>query len=286
MKDRKKHILNRIKCSFIRALKRTWVYLVLISSIATIIGIVGFEHILEEITERVILVVIIVCVAFLFAFFVEFFKRKININLGNGRLGIIKYGYLFSERNKGVIIVPFNRYFDTLVNGAVISEKSIAGQFIKEKFAGNSEELNGLIADQLKDATFNTISNKRNGKKDKYDIGKVVKISKDGNDYFCVATTDVDIESNKSKADIDMLHVSLSILLKTIDEEANGRDVYMPVLGTGFSRLGKDKQTILEYIIAFFRANDDKLKSKLHIILLESECELFDLSKIRVKMEN
>lgn len=266
---------RRLYQSAKQALSKTGIYLGLFSAIITIIGIIGYENIIDNLLYRFILVVAIFIVAYIPALIVCYICSNVSIQLGNDRIVDIEYGDLFSKQ--GVIVVPFNRFFDTVVNDDILNERSIAAQFIKNCFAGNLDELDRQISLSLNNVAPDHSTTKP-GKSLAYPIGTVAKVQKDANYYFCVAQTDVD-SNFKSVCDIEMLHKTMFEILKFVNKEANGRNVYMPLLGAGFSRLNKQKQVILEYLVSILKVADIPIQSKLHIVLREAERESIDLSK-------
>lgn len=257
------------------AFSKTYIYLSLFSAVITIIGIIGFENIIENLWYRIISVVVLFKVSYIIALIVCYFRSNVSIKLGNDRILVVEYDYLFSKQ--GVVVIPFNRFFDTVVNDKILNEHSVAGQFIKNCFAGNLEELDKQISLALNNVEPDYTRSKP-GKENAYPIGTVVKVQKGANHYFCVAQTDVDSDF-KSMCDIEMLHKTMMEILKFINKEANGRKVYMPLLGAGFSRLNKQKQVILEYLVSILKTADIPLQSELHIVLREAEREFIDLAK-------
>jgi hypothetical protein len=153
----------------------------------------------------------------------------------------------------------------------------MVGHFIKKCFAGNTKELDRIIATQTSGIPIVKTVDKP-GKKDAYPIGTVVKVQEGENVYFCVAQTDVD-EEHKSKCSVEMLHKAVIAVLNFVNREANERDVYMPLLGSGFSRIDKSKQVNLEYLISIVKMAELPIKGRLHIVLLEKDREFFDLIK-------
>jgi len=267
--------MERLIQSAKQAFSKTGIYLGLFAAITTIIGIVGFDKISINYLHRTMVVASVFATSYFVAFIKCYFYNKVHIPLGNNRSVTIEYGDLFSKQ--GVIIIPFNRFFDTVVNDGIINSTSVAGQFVKAKFAGNLDELDAQIA-----KTTNGIAHcyevKKQGKKLAYPIGTVAKVQKDENQYYCIAQTDVD-EEEKSKSDIEKLHTSIMSVLKFANKEANGREIYLPVLGSGFSRLNKDKQIILEYLISTLKTMDIPIQSNLHIMIWIKDRKLYDLSK-------
>jgi len=261
-----------------QAISKTAIYLGLFSAIITIIGIVGYESIIATPFMRFVIAMTILLLAFFIAFLKCFFSNKVEVQLGNSRIAYIEYGHVFEKA--GIVVIPFNKYFDTLVNGRIVNESSMVGRLVKHAYPGNLNELDSAISASLINESYElNEKEKKEGKNKFYPIGTVAKITKGANDYYCLALTKVDRTSNKSVCNIGMLSTALIELLKFINIHSDGADVYMPLLGSGFARLNKEKQTILDFIISILKASDIPFQSKLHIVLLESERELFDLTK-------
>jgi hypothetical protein len=270
--------MNTIIRSSKQALLKTNIYLGVFSVLITIIGIYDLDKIFPDgdYISRVLCIAGIFVSSYAIALIQCYFARNKKINVGNDRVVSIEYGSIF-DKDAGVVVIPFNRYFDTEVNETIISQYSLAGQFIKKEFAGNLKRLDALI--DLSTGGLPTITrNDKLGKKNAYPIGTIVKIQQRNTDYFLVAQTEVD-KDNKSQCDIEMLHTTLLSLLRFINKEANGQDVYIPLLGAGFTRLHIEKQTILEYIIAVIKATEIPFRSRLHIVLLKKDREFLDLTK-------
>ena len=260
-----------------QALSKTGIYLGLFSVVLSIIGIIGYEDLIGDYVYRFICAVGIFLLAYIVALFKCYLCNSVSVQLGGNKIVVIGYGDFFSKQ--GVIVIPFNRFFDTEVNEDILSQRSMAGLFIKNAFPGNVLDLDRQISSSIKDIVPDTHHNiTKPGKRLAYPIGTVAKVQKGANDYFCVALTDVDA-NNKSICDIEMLHKTMIELLGFIDREANGQDVYMPVLGSGFSRLNKDKQVILEYLISILKTTNIPIQSKLHIVLRETDRESINLTK-------
>ena len=207
------------------------------------------------------------------------FRNKASAPLGDSRTAYIKYGNIFAE--KGILVIPFNCYFDTFIDPNVLKEDSVAGQLVTDVFRCNYNEIDNKIDSELKKVQITHDRRDKPGKQNAYPIGTVIKIEKNGNEYYCVALTDVgDSKENfKSVCDIEKLHIAIVSLLKYMDKDAGVKNVYMPLLGSGFSRINKPKQIILEYLISTFKISNISMQSKLHIVLVEKERKEFDLTK-------
>lgn len=268
--------MKKVLQSAKQAFTKTGIYLSIFSIIVTILGIIGYDKIFNSFLQRIFCVIAILVLSYIIAFLRCYFHNSVVIRAGNDRSIHIHFGSVFEKQ--GVIVIPCNRFFDTHVNDKVINEKSMMGQCVKEVFAGNVVELDKGISSSIKGILPQTKITKE-GKCESYPIGTIAKVLKGSNEYYFVALTDID-EDCKSFCDMEMLHKSMISLLRFINKEANGRDVYIPLLGAGFSRLNREKQTILEYLIAVIKMADIPIQSKIYIILRKSEYDMFDLTRI------
>ena len=112
--------MKRICQSAKQAFSKTGIYLGSFSVIVTIVGIIGFESIFFNYIHRFICVIVILVVAYIVALLKCYFCNKVTVQLGNNRIVYIEYGDLFSKQ--GVIVIPFNRFFDTIVNDDILNE--------------------------------------------------------------------------------------------------------------------------------------------------------------------
>jgi len=269
--------MERIRQSFKQALSQTGLYLILFSSVVTIVGIIGYDNFIDNYVHRILFVASIFAMAYFVAVIRCYFKQSIDIDLDNNRSVCIEYSDLFSKQ--GVVVIPFNQFFDTIVDGKILNETSIAGQLVKNKYAGNLNALDIGIAETT--SKLNHIfTSEKEGKKFAYPIGTVAKVQQGANDYYCVALTGVD-DDYRPTCDIEKLHIAIIEVLKLIDKEANGKDVYMPVLGSGLSGLNRDKQAILKYLIYTLKASSIPIRTKLHIVLYEGDRKHFNLSNLQ-----
>lgn len=101
--------------------------------------------------------------------------NKINLEIRKEKVEI-EFGDIFEE--KGLKVIPFNEYFDTVVNSKIVSENSLNGKFIKKYFKENIVELDKKIEEELKKSKKKSIENKERtgGKKNKYQIGTTIKL--------------------------------------------------------------------------------------------------------------
>jgi len=189
----------------------------------------------------------------------------------------ICYGDIFAAQ--GLKLIPFNEYFDTLVDNIVISEKSLNGRLIKQLYP-NVEILDDLISNALRGKQCETNANRVMGKKEKYPLGSIIEIP---DNYILAAFTHFDNENRAylSKADYLMCLHNLWHGINTIYAQ---RNITIPLLGSGISRIGNDMklQDYLEQILNSIKlSNIDMAHNvKLSIVLHESVKDEINLYEI------
>lgn len=242
----------------------------ILGTFLAIICLIDFNRIFPHMVTRVLIVIAIFLITFIIAMIKVLITRNVNIDLGNGREAEITFGDIFSQSN--TIVIPVNRYFDTLVDNTLIAENSVHGQFVKSIFGGNVVELDKKIEDYLvnKNIPFIINNSKLLGKKNAYPLGTIVNIEKNGIMYFLLALTDFN-NDNVAFCDLNTYYTSIISLLKHINTYSQGKEVSMPLIGGGFSRLNKDKMYILRNLISVFTMYNDSMIGKLKIVLPKSD---------------
>ncbi len=101
-------------------------------------------------------------------------KTKVKLKLGENLKVDVEYGDLF-EKN-GIIVIPINDYFDTLVDEKVVSSNTIHGIFVKRFFTGNEKQLKRMLVASLKNITPIEINkSRRQGNQSRYPLGTVAE---------------------------------------------------------------------------------------------------------------
>ncbi len=171
-------------------------------------------------------------------------KTKISINVQPQLKLTIKQGDLFAC--KGVILIPVNEYFDTHVGDGVIDETSIHGIFINRIYNGRVAELDDKIEDALKLCRCSE-EKERAWKKKKYKLGTCAKVEENGNTYVLFAFTHFD-ENNTANIERYEYANVVNDVLKYVSAICENRPVYMPLFGTGLSRINLPAQQVLHYL--------------------------------------
>lgn len=202
-------------------------------------------------------------------------RKSVRIK-GNNYTIQIEYGDLLQMHDCKKII-NFDECFTTHVGGSPsdINPDSICGQYLKQNPI-QEQEMQTLI-EQAQLTPSRGKSKYKN--KERYDSGKLVP--KD--DYLLMAFAKLDKDGLGNFFTYDEFLDCLSTLWKEIDKYYGQKDVCMPILGSGVTRMdgmSLTQQELLDIIIESYRLNAYKIKSpcKLHIVCKKRDN--FSLNKI------
>ena len=200
------------------------------------------------------------------------FRRKICIK-GHNYSICIKYGDIF-KMNKCKKVIPFDECYTTSVGNlpSDINPDSICGQYLSRNPIQDIQTL-------INNINLQPDKNKSKYKnKECYTSGKLVP---NGNDLL-LAFAKLDKDGLGYLTREEYLD-SLSVLWKEIDKYYGQKDVCIPILGSGVTRINGtsfSQQELLDMIICSYKLSTNKIKNpyKLHIICKKRDD--FSLNKI------
>lgn len=234
--------------------------------------------------------VLVFGVAATYAFLLTQSPKRINLAIAPGKLNItIQQADLFKQ--KGIIVIGVNEYFDTHVGHGVVSSVSLHGKFINKYFYDRTDELYKKITDSLveqgivpveKDCSRRT----EYGRKIKYPIGSCAKIRDDENTYILVALSHFD-ENDKAHLERTEYNTVIGKLMDFLANNAEANEVHMPILGSGLTRLDRTAKRILYYMIdAIDFQHTPTLVGGLHIDILSLKKAGIDLGDVASTFKN
>jgi hypothetical protein len=206
--------------------------------------------------------------------------KKIKLRI-NGLNIEIYFGDLF--KSDGLKLITFNEYFDTLVDNEIIAENTLNGIFITNNYP-NVDELDNQISRKLNNTIpISTNTLRKKGKKKRYKLGTTIEVEKK---YLLTAFTHFD-EKNLAYLSKSEYLLCLDNIWKEINRIYAGRDVCIPLLGSGISRIGKDikHQEYLELILCTLKISDidHANNSKISIVIHKNEKEKINLFELKSK---
>lgn len=251
-----------------KLLKKTFSFLLLEGSILGIISIFFNDFILKYniwfMAGYVLILIIYHIIMYLYANYLKNISLKIKTSTFE-----IKTGDIF-EQDK-LKVINFNEYFDTVVDNRIIAENSLNGKFIKEKVA-DVNSLDEIIKQSLANTNSFVNNDRKNGKKEKYELGTVVEYNQD---YLLTALTKFD-DDNRANLELKDYLIFLMNFWNNLDKIYANRSVAITLFGSSSITRFNDAnditdQDLVEIIIWTFKVSKIKFKYPTTISLILSE---------------
>ena len=204
-------------------------------------------------------------------------RKKITLKIRNTRVQVV-VGDIFDENGKKII--PFNEYFDTIVDDVIVAKSSLHGQYIQKKVT-NIEEFDSRIATSLGSGPISRTDKKREyGKTIAYRLGTIYR----DNDYWLLAYTRFD-KNNRAYLSVQDYAECYMNMWSEIDKYHAGNSVCMPILGSGGIARIQDNtpQLLLENILWTFRLSGINLgrTATLRVVVHESMANEIDFLRLK-----
>jgi hypothetical protein len=209
----------------------------------------------------------------------------INIDIDGSDVNI-KCGDLFSEN--GLKTIPFNEYFDTIVNDKIISNKSLNGIFINRFFENKVNELDNFIVENSdnSDIIESNFTRRQGGKSVKFKLSTIFVYD----DFIITAFTKFD-DSNRATLTMPEYIEFLINFWDRVNRVYAQKNVSVPIFGSGITRIKEHKnigdEDLLKIMLWTFRLSEMKFKypAKLTIVIHKdnmSKINLFNLKSIKL----
>ena len=210
---------------------------------------------------------------------------NINIDIDGSTVNI-KCGDLFSE--SGLKTIPFNEYFDTIVDDKIISNKSLNGIFINRFFKNKVNELDNFIVHNSdnSDIIESNSTRRQRGKSIKFKLSTVFVYD----DFIITAFTKFD-EFNRATLTMPEYIEFLINFWDRVNRIYAQKSVSVPIFGSGITRIKEHKnigeEDLLKIMLWTFRLSEMKFKypAKLTIVIHEDSIKkinLFNLKSIEL----
>ena len=196
--------------------------------------------------------------------------------VSKGKTIVIRECDIFSQ--SGIIVIPFNRYFDTTVNNRIIADSSLNGQFISKHYSNSVSVLDKEIDRQLSGVPSEKMT-RTEGKNIMYSPGTIVSVGVKEQTYVLLALTEFDSNNNAGCHLSDYAKAILD-LMNYLNINSQGRDVSIPLIGGGLSRMNMAPEDLLELLVALIKADKHGSPNNITICLTDKTLDKIDLSKI------
>lgn len=174
---------------------------------------------------------------------------KNSIFLLNGDLMALSFNA--KEKNKEkIVVIPFDKDYHlniTRINSSYpeVSIETLHGQWIKRM------QDEGLTTEDIKKEIDNGVINRDS-------IGSISKVYHNNVLFYLVGLSIFD-ENNKAHSSRDAIKICVANILEEYDKTGQGAPIYIPLLGTGRSRIG------LSYVESIKAIKEECLKHKENI---------------------
>lgn len=209
--------------------------------------------------------------------------KSIEIKISQTATLKIYEGDIFSIK-KGVVVIPVNDYFDTLVDNKVVGSGTLHGMFVN-KFRKEHPEINldeeirkSLSAYEYKEKKDRQIE----GKQYKYPLAAVARVSVSPElHYYLLAATEFNWENHPIDQPEKYSYI-LQKLYKYINTNCSGLPVYIPIIGTGQMGLDLTKEDVLfEMIHNMMLVKPYVTRSGSNIVIYKGDMPEISLNRIK-----
>lgn len=226
----------------------------------------AIEAAIPQTLKRAVTVLICLIVLWIIIYFVVRLydthcrKEKVLVTTNNNHEFKLQYGDIINilkdERlGPRSIVVDFNDCFDTIVDNNLISDETMHGKVLKALYKDGytTDNIDTLIKENLdsrriKPAKTLTENQKSYGNRNEYPLGTIADIHLDKYDatLFLVGMSHFD-KNFKVEPDEESFHRNVFKIINHINTFSQGKPVYMPIIGTGLTRLNKSQSQIVRY---------------------------------------
>ena len=193
--------------------------------------------------------------------------NSLNIIFGD----IFKYGFSNRKKEKNIIVIPVNTSFETHITTKsekekfpLVSEQTIHGMWLSRMYecGYKEQEINDSIQSYLKKYNISLINDYNN-----YPIGTISEIYHENTIFYLLAISKFD-EKNKAKSYKEDIITSLNNLLEHYDNFGQGYHLYLPLIGTGRSRVYLSSIDSLNLISSEMMKNKEQIQGNITIVAL------------------
>ena len=185
------------------------------------------------------------------------------------------------NKDKKIVVIPVNTHFDTIVDECIdcvdkplVSANSIHGQWIKKMLENNSiEEIDTKIQDYLKRKGVQSVRDEERlrGNQNEYPIGTISVVKNSNNvDFFLLALTKFNKNNNAQCSDDEFIY-TIRNLIDFYNKIGQRYTLYLPLLGTSYSRIKYSHQESLEKIITLCKLEKSKIFGEIKIVIYNKD---------------
>ena len=228
--------------------------------------------------ERLLLIIVSYTVITVIVLFFKHLRTKTEITLNIcGIKVIIKEGDIFEV--SGWKLIPFNEYFDTIVDDIIIAKNSLNGKFILDYL---DEDGVGELRQAIEADDKSTLLKQydENSSKWKYPLGRI-KLFRE---YMLLALTRFNDQNEACTTRAEYEH-ALRIMWREISRTYANKPIYLPLIGTGITRFAdmaqKSNQELLKCILCTLRTSNETINQPITILLTSDTVSTINLYELK-----
>ena len=266
----------------------------LLSLLTILLTFVSWEDMgFSEICSRLIILSCILALSAVFAVIAFLVKQSNDIwAQGTGKIraiygDIIRKAFPNRKSKERIVVIPVNTCFDTHVGDGLVSANTIHGKWILtlESKGIHKPELDAKINQAINtlrimpSITYSQ-ADKPLGKREQYPLGTVIPLDgKNGVTYFLLALSEFDQNLNAQCSKEDFIKCVQS-LISFYDQYGQGNPIFLPLMGTGLSRVNISQEESLSLLINLLKLNHSKIHGEVNIVVYNKEKDKVSIHNI------
>ena len=244
---------------------------------------------IKELSCKIICIVAILVVSTIYALFRTVCYRKVIVKEDNPLIKV-QYGDLWKKAfpkkksEKRIVAINVNTTFDVIVDESVadipkplVSPTTMHGQLIKKLKEREiaPEALSKKIKENLQNQCISPVrsierSIKPRGELDCYEKGTIAIYEYENTIFYLLAFSEFD-ENNNAQNSKDEMVKTVTKLINFYNENGQGYEMFVPLMGVGMSRTGISESDSLKILSSLFDIHNDKLQGNVTIIVYEKD---------------
>ncbi len=195
----------------------------------------------------------------------EIWRNGCNtLNVINGDIIALAFNAKEKQKEK-IVVIPFDVDYHLIVTKVNNKYQEVSSETIHGKWIQRMVD-DGYSIDQLKKEIKDDVINPN-------EIGSIAKISKDNVLFYLLGLSKFD-SNNRAQSNINNVRYCISKILDEYDKTGQGVPLYIPLLGTGRSRVYLSKDESEKIIKEECLKNKEKIMGTVNIVLYTNDLKL------------
>ncbi len=189
---------------------------------------------------------------------------------------IFKFAFRKRAKDKNIVVIPVDDRFNTHITRKyendpfpLVSERTIHGQWLL-RWEKSGEDIDELRERILRDLESRNIRPKTDGR---FPVGTIATIESATTIFYLLVISAFD-EKNNAHTTKEKIGIAVAKLSNHYDCCGDGRDMYIPLMGTGKSRANLSLQESYDLIVDYYQQNKSLIQGNIHIVIYKGQEKL------------